>query len=473
MHWACLLLPHLALDGLLRRMPDATVPTVLIDGPTQRRVLRDVSDRAHALGLRPGQSLPTAQALVGNLCALPHDPQDEARQLDLMAAWAYGFSSQVALFGRRALVVEVEGSRALFGPWQAMQARWREELTAMGFRHRLALAPHPLAARVLAGIDDGASAEDSATLHTYLQRLPVNRIGLPTVTAESFARMGLRTLGQVRALPRDSLARRFSPKLLAHLDALYGERELPLNLYRPPDRFEARIELGFEVESSQALLFPLRRLTADLALYLIARDGGVQGFHLLLEHEDHPASRITVGLLAPERDPARLFELARGRLERAELPAPVRALALIADDLPPFVPERRELFDARPQQATSWDALRERLRARLGEDAVQTLAAPADHRPEKATHSSTESFAMPPGDFIVSPRPAWLLHEPRLLPDTLPQVIAGPERIESGWWDGGDIRRDYYRVLTRHGQFAWAFHPHEGDGRLLLHGWFA
>ena len=75
MRWACLLLPHLALDGLLRRMPDATVPTVLIDGPTQRRVLRDVSDRAHALGLRPGQSLPTAQALVGNLCALPHDPR--------------------------------------------------------------------------------------------------------------------------------------------------------------------------------------------------------------------------------------------------------------------------------------------------------------------------------------------------------------------------------------------------------------
>lgn len=471
MRWACLLLPHLALDGLLRRAPDAATPTVLIDGPTQRRVLREVSNQARALGLRPGQSLSTAQALAGNLQALVYDPQDEARLLDLVAAWAYGFSSQVALFGRRALVVEVGGSRALFGSWDTLQARWREELTAMGFRHRLALAPHPLAARVLASIDDGAVADDLRTLHARLHGLPVNRIGLPAATAQSLTRMGLRTLGQVRALPRDSVARRFSPKLLAHLDALFGERELPLNLYRPPDRFEARIELGFEVESSQALLFPLRRLTADLALYLIARDGGVQGFDLLLEHDDHPASRIRVGLLAPERDAARLFELARSRLERAELPAPVRALVLTADDLPPFVPERRELFDPRPQQATSWDVLRERLRARLGEDAVQSIAAPADHRPEKATHCAVEAIATPAT--TTPPRPAWLLHEPRLLPDALPQVLAGPERIESGWWDGQDIRRDYYRVLTRHGQFAWAFHPHDGDGRLLLHGWFA
>ena len=473
MRWACLLLPHLALDGLLRTVADATMPTVLIDGPTQRRVLRDVSEEARMLGLRPGQSLSTAQALAGHLRTLIYDAQQEAHHRDLLAAWAYGFSSQVAVFGQRALVVEVQGSQALFGSWHAMQARWREELTAMGFRHRLALAPHPLAARVLAGIDEGAVADDLPALHARLRSFPIHRIGLPASTAESLARMGLRTLGQVRALPRTSLGRRFSPKLLAHLDALYGERELPLNLYHPPDRFEARIELGFEVESSQALLFPLRRLTADLALYLIARDGGVQGFHLLLEHEDHPASRIPVGLLSPERDPARLFELARGRLERAELPAPVRALALHADDLPPFVPERRELFDPRPQQSTSWDALRERLRARLGEDAVQILAAPADHRPEKATLSAIQSMATSPTEAPVPPRPAWLLHEPRLLPDALPQILAGPERIETGWWDGEDIRRDYYRVRTRHGQFAWAFHPHEGDGRLRLHGWFA
>lgn len=471
MHWACLLLPHLALDGCLRHASESPLPTVLIDGPLQRRVLRDACERARALGLRPGQSLTTAQALAGQLRMLIHDPREETRQLDLLAAWAYGFSSQVAVLGRRALVVEVAGSQGLFGHWQTLQARWREELDAMGFRHRLALAPWPLAARVLAGIEDGAACEDPQTLRARFQHVPVGRLGLPAGMADSLARMGLRTLRQVQAMPRSSLARRFSPKLLAHLDALLGERDMALTLYRPPDRFQAQVELGFEVESSQALLFPLRRLTADLALYLVARDGGVQHFELLLEHEGHPATPVPVGLLAPERDAARLFELARGRLERAHLPAPVRGMTLRAEELPPFVPERRELFDPRPQQSTPWQALRERLRARLGEDAVQTLAAPADHRPEMATQCLLESTAAPAGP--VLPRPAWLLHEPRRLPDALPQVLAGPERIETGWWDGGDIRRDYYRVRTRSGQHAWAFHPHDGDGRLLLHGWFA
>lgn len=471
MRWACLLLPHLALDGRLRHAPESPLPTVLIDGPVQRRVLRDACERARALGLRPGQTLATAQALAGQLRILLHDLRDETRQRDLLAAWAYGFSSQVAVIGHRALVVEVEGSRGLFGPWPEVQARWRKELAAMGFRHRLALAPWPLAARVLAGIEDGAVCEEPHSVHARLQPMPVHRIGLPASMADALARMGLRTLAQLQAVPRSSLARRFSPKLLAHLDALLGERDLGLTLYCPPDRFQAQVELGFEVESSQALLFPLRRLIADLALYLVARDGGVQHFQLLLEHEGHPPTCVPVGLLAPERDAARLFELARGWLERARLPAPVRAVALHAAELPPFVPERRELFDPRPQQTTPWEALRERLRARLGEDAVQTLAAPADHRPEKATGYEPETGAA--SLVPAQARPAWLLREPARLPEALPQVLAGPERIESGWWDGQDIRRDYYRVRTRSGQHAWAFHPHDGDGHLLLHGWFA
>ncbi|MDH1162213.1 DNA polymerase Y family protein, partial [Pseudomonas otitidis] len=49
----------------------------------------------------------------------------------------------------------------------------------------------------------------------------------------------------------------------------------------------------------------------------------------------------------------------------------------------------------------------------------------------------------------------------------------GPERIESGWWDGDDIRRDYYRVLTHRGQQGWAFRPLGETGPLQLQGWFA
>jgi protein ImuB len=71
------------------------------------------------------------------------------------------------------------------------------------------------------------------------------------------------------------------------------------------------------------------------------------------------------------------------------------------------------------------------------------------------------------------PRPGWLLREPEQLNESSVRVLAGPERIESGWWDGGDMRRDYFLIETRNGQRGWAYRSVGDDGSLLLHGWFA
>jgi protein ImuB len=148
----------------------------------------------------------------------------------------------------------------------------------------------------------------------------------------------------------------------------------------------------------------------------------------------------------------------------------VRSVRLVARDLPDFVPTRQALFDERPQQTQPWEQLRERLRARLGDDALTGLCAQADHRPECAWGSTA---ARQPGLAVSSvPRPGWLLPEARPISDHAPRILAGPERIESGWWDGGDVRRDYYLIETRSGQRAWAYRSVGEDG-LWLQGWFA
>jgi protein ImuB len=260
--------------------------------------------------------------------------------------------------------------------------------------------------------------------------------------------MGLRRLRELRALPRASLLRRFPAAVVEQLDRLHGDAPCTLGWYRPPDRFEARIEFDYDVESSQALLFPLRRLTADLAAFLRSRDGGVQRFSLWLEHERTHDSEVVVGLLSPEREASVLFELARGRLERAGVPAPVRGLQLRAIDLPRFVPESAGLFDVRARQHLPWLQLQERLRARLGDAAVRSPAWCADHRPERVP---TGVDAKPPSHCAMPRRPGWLLPAPAVCRDRLGTVLAGPERIESGWWDGGDTRRDYYVADTAAG----------------------
>ncbi|MFD2642508.1 Y-family DNA polymerase [Pseudomonas japonica] len=473
MLWACILLPQLALDSVLRGRDDADQPLVLLTGPANRRVLQAVNPAARALGLRAGLSLTSAQALAQGFTTVEHDPAATERQQRLLAAWAYRFSSQVSLHYPRALLMEVRSSLGLFGPWPRFEARLREELRALGFSHRIVLASNPVAARMLANAHDGLAVSDPEATRAALAAMPIERLGLPAEAATAFTRMGLRRLDQVLALPRDTLARRFAAEVQLHLDRLLGLRAMALDCYLPPDRFDSRLELNFDVESSQALLFPLRRMIEDLAAFLAGRDAGVQRFSLFLEHAEGADTLLRVGLLAAEREAGRLLELARGRLEQLTLRAPVRNLRLSAEELPAFVPQAGELFSARAQQQQNWEQLRERLRARLGDDAVRAVGVVADHRPECAWRSAGLPAANAGG--CTAPRPGWLLDEPRALPLNGLRLLAGPERIESGWWDGGDVRRDYYLIETASGQRGWAYRQF-GDGRdspLWLQGWFA
>jgi len=471
MLWACLSLPHLALDAVLRRHPEPDAPLALVRGTAPRRLVTAANAAALAGGVRRGQSLTAAEAVCPGLAVVEDDLAHHEHWQHFLAAWAYRYSSEVSTALPGAVVLEAEGSFGLHGPWPIFEARLRKDLVALGFRHRIALAPNAHAAWVLAGVADGLAVLQPETTHRALAAVPIEHARFSREVTAALTRIGLRTLGQVMALPRASLARRHGPAVLEHLDRLLGA-PFVLPRYAPPDRFDLRIELSYEVEHTPALLFPLRRLTADLAAFLAGRDGGVQRFALALEHEGLPATVVEVGLLAPEREAAILFELARMRLERTAVPAPVRGLRLVARDLPPFVPAGRDLFDERPQQAVDWPHLRERLRARLGSDAVHTLAPTADHRPEHSQRQDL-SISKHPWTPSASPRPTWLLSRPIPLRDPRLRVLAGPERIESGWWDGGDVQRDYYVLETSQGQQAWAFCAAGEAGPFMLHGWFA
>jgi protein ImuB len=468
MQWACLFLPQLALDDVLRRVHDPDAPIALVHGPQQRRVLHSVNPAARALGLRPGMTLAAAQAFGIAYRAVDFDPDAVERCRQLLAAWAYAYSSQVSLELPHAVVLEIGRSRRLFGSWAQLVPRMREELRAMGFRHRVVVAPNPWAARALANMQDDLVV-DEGTLRRRLGELPLARSGLPRDVSVALARMGVQRWHQLRALPRASIARRFSMAVIDHVDRLEGGGPCTLTWHRPPDHFEARIEFEYDVESSQSLLFPLRRLTADLAAFLRGRDGGVQRFSLWLEHERTDDSEVVVGLLAPEREAGVLFELARGRLERASLPAPTRGLRLRATDLPPFVPEASDLFDTRAHRHQPWPQLRERLRARLGDDAVRTPGWHADHRPERVLDGEgPPSIPQRP----MPRRPGWLMPAPAAPRERIETVLAGPERIEAGWWDDDDVRRDYYVADTVTGRRLWVFRDAQIDTGLFVQGLF-
>ena len=473
MLWACVLLPQLALDGALRQQPEINRPLALVTGPAHLRTLHSVNTVAAEAGLVAGMRLSAAHALVPDFTVLEYKPAAEAHWQDFLASWAYRYSSQVSKQWPGCLLLEVEASFKLLGPWPQIQARMRKELALLGFTHHIALAPTPGAARVLSGLHDGWGITQFEPMQTALDQVPVQHAGLPDAAGERLWRMGIRTLGMVRRLPHDALRRRFGVALPHYLDRLYGHRAQTLTFHAPPDHFDLRLELGHEVESHSALLFPLRRLINDLCTFLSVRDGAVQRFVLRLEHE-HGHHDVDVGLLAVEREPALLFELVRTRLEQARLERPVVALRLLAREILAFVPASRDLFELKGRHAASWLQVRERLRARLGEDAVQQIGVACDPRPERAWQWLKESAA--PGSSMqpsLPARPLWLLPRPIPLRDRNPRIISGPERLESGWWDGADARRDYYVLETSFGQHAWVFAPAGEQGQWMLHGWFA
>ncbi|MDO4231149.1 MAG: DNA polymerase Y family protein [Lautropia sp.] len=527
MLWACIVFPQLALDCVLRRQEDPERALALLGGPPQRRELLAVNAAARQQGLRSGQRLSMAQAISDDFVTVVHDPAESAQwQHQLLASWAHGYSAQVHTGYAHALLLEVGASLTLMGGWPHLENRLRTDLRAQQFHHRIAVAPTPRAAHLLAWWQDGFSlvpesagrkapntppqTQAHATpfpapgaslppmhdrLREVLDRIPVRHACLPDDAGERLHRMGIRTLRQLFAMPRDGLQRRFGDSLLLHLDQLRGLAPEPLGFFQPPEHFEMHIELPFAVENHQALFFPLRRMLNDLAAFLAQRDRGVQHFQLLLQHESQrdTAGRLQnaattcldIGMLSAERDPELLFELTRTRLEQVQSSAPVLALRLLAEKLPAFVPAAHELFDERPAHALPWPQLRERLRARLGDHALYRIGTVADHRPEFAWRRLPADESAPPSVHRQGPplptttekgvaplRPVWLLPTPQPLQERVARIICGPERLESGWWDEADLRRDYYVLETVKGQRAWAFSAPGQRGPWMLHGWF-
>lgn len=474
MLWACVHFPLLPLEALGNTAADG-VPGIVAEGPAaNRRVLR-ANSAAQAAGIHSGQPLASAQLACPRLLVHARDPAAEARHLDALAAVAYRYSSRVSLVDADSLVLEVGASLRLFDGWPALERHLRADCAALGHVHRIALAPTASAAHAFARWRGGCAFTAATPFANALAAIPLEHSGLDAATVALLRGIGCGSLRDVFRLPRAELTRRTGTAALEHLDRLRGLRPEPLPSYRPPQGYAGRIDFDDPVDHVQALTFPLGRLVRELASVLIARDGGVQRFDLVLGHGGGAMTRAPVGFLQPQRDAAELLTFARMRLERTALAAPVHALGLDAPELPPLAPLHEDLFDASRRQALDWPQLVERLRARLGDAALQVPVLVADHRPERAgTHvgaaPSTIAAPVPPAP---RPRPFWLLPRPRPLRPAPRRILAGPERIESGWWDGADQRRDYYVVETGDGQRAWAFLPRDANTGWMLHGWFA
>jgi protein ImuB len=488
MLWLCIHLPHLSLEVFSRG--DATgIPLVVAErekGSQARMRIIDTGSGAREAGIGPGMPLGAAYALMPDLKVKERDKASERASLERLASWAGQFTPVVSLSPPRGLLLEVAGSLTLFNGVKALTDRAREGLSRLGYRAVLSLAPTPRAAELFASSGLEVLISDPHELRERLAALPLSSLDLPPNDLEALHGMGLRCLDDCLRQPRGGLARRFGKALLEELDRAMGNRPDPRHRFNPPSRFETRLELPAEVSNTEALLFAIRRCLLELSGYLKSKGSGVRELRLELFHRGEGlrprVSPLTLNLVTPSRNTRHLLILFRERLDRHTPPAPVLGLGLSADRIEPLRPRNLQLFEATLQPERDWAHLIERLKAHLGNHAVQRLRLVAEHRPERASISCDVGEKDVPGSTPrFGPRPLWLVPEPVSLRESGKKpvlkgaltLLSGPERIESGWWDGEDVARDYFVATDPHGTRLWIFREREGAKRWFLHGIFA
>ncbi|HXQ63789.1 MAG TPA: DNA polymerase Y family protein [Steroidobacteraceae bacterium] len=483
--WLALAFTTLPLVAATRlRGSIVTDPLVVVTGEGARRAVSAVNAAAARAGIRPGLGLNAAHALAPRLTVAEREPFEEARELRRLARWATSLTPWVSLEAPDQLLLEVQGSLRLFGGAPALLGRVGTELEAQGHTVALALAPTSRAAIWLARAAPGTSIASPATLAGHLARLPLWATAWPAQILEDCARLGLDTLGELKRLPRDGLARRFEPFVLAELDEAFGFKPAPRRRYLVPERFHERAELPVELADVAQLTPYCERLLERMGHFLRARTAGITRLAFLFAHRDQKPSCVVLGRTAPAACVADWQGLLRERLMRVTLPAPVLRLTLRTGTAVPLPGTSATLPGFGSGEAIAEAAaLLDRLRARLGEAAVSGVCLVPEHRPEAAWRAVRPELA-PPGHTGTAalpraPRPLWLLlvPEPLVVRDGQPcrggrlLLESGPERIESGWWDGRGVARDYYVAITRGGARLWIFRE-RGARRWFLHGVF-
>jgi protein ImuB len=477
MLWLATHFPHLPLEVYTRGTPAPDALIVSAGLGREQRVLH-ANPAAARRGISAGMRVSAALALASGLRVLARDTRAEHDALERLAAWAGQFSSLVHVLAPQALLLEVGGSLRLFPDLPSLLARIEFGIAELGYAAQFAVAPTPLAATWLARAGGDAQVADHARLAGALAELPLTVLELAPESRARLAGMGLEQVGDCLRLPRAGLAKRLGPELVLELDRALGRVPDPRVPFTPPASFESRLELPGTVDSVQGLTFALHRLVLELGGELRARSAGVMRLALTLRHPRAAATSIELGLVAPTRDPKHLTELFRERLARVELPEAVETLTLRAAAFLPLGTPNLDLFGARAASKESAAALVERLRARLGQQAVQGLTTVAEHRPERAyAYGSAKAAPL----FVAhGERPFWLLPEPVPLEQDGDRPLIGStlllegsaERIESGWWDEGDIGRDYFVARNRAGECYWIFRELEPTRRWWLHGVF-
>jgi protein ImuB len=335
-----------------------------------------------------------------------------------------------------------------------------------------------------------------------LAPLPVEALRLDPVTAQGLRRVGLKRIGDLYAIPRDALARRFGEAVARRLDQALDNLPEPLSPLGEAATRRVRLSFAEPIADPADLMLAMERLTADLVPRLAREGMGARRLDLAFHRVDGRVELIRLGTARPSRDPHHLAALFKERLDTVDPGLGVEDMILAAFAVEPLPPEQIGLLGhPAGSEASGIAPLLDRLGNKLGIAALSRLEPRESHIPERASVGvpAAGPHPGPPPWPRGREEPAQLggggkpqrpirLFEPPELRFTWRRrrhrvtQADGPERIAEEWWrpegsGAADAIRDYYRVEDEEGRRFWLFRAglYGGDHqpRWFLHGVFS
>jgi len=436
---------------------------------------------------------------------LPDAPADLSPET--LGWWALQFTPRVAWLDE-ALVIEVSACERLWGGQQSLM--------------RLMSAWNPAPSTRIQKVQGATSLIALARLRLFalgeapasdmLAGLPLHTLTVARPHLDLLARMGCSTWGDVAALPRGGLTRRFGAALREALDMAWGLRPERHTWLTLPDMFEQKLELPALAETAPELMWSANRLLVALQIWLRARQRGVLALELewTLDLKRFngvnlpPHQSIAVRTGEPTQDMAHLRRLLGERLAITQLAAPASWLRLRSLETTPWAGASTSFLPEDNRKGDKLHEMVERLSARLGVQQVLVPQPQAGHRPERMqawspalgntrhTLSVRNATAQAAQTAVSQPDavfPAWLLREPLRLAlrggrpwyHGALRLLQGPQFLEGGWWvdeahneaGGQPCFRNYYIAEKRDANLVWIFCEHGADGLPPLEArWF-
>lgn len=486
MRWFYLYFPSLQLDQMLVQMQVGQEPSaggqepsagaektatgslagrsgaIVLYDPKQQTVTQ-VSGLARTAGIREGMALSDCWLLCEDLAAFPYRASMQRQVLYQTTRLLYRYVALICPDHPHGLWLEASSMRRLYSSEEHLLSCIDEQLGQHGIHYRSAISRSSLAAQIHART--GTSSAN---------QVPVKALPCSPRLIQKMERMGVKTIADALKIPRSALGGKLGKEIVQVLAEYQGHRVLPMACFQPPTVFYQRLVLLADVHDWQGLRFPMKRLLNDLAAFLELRQQQTQRLQISLSHRDAPPTRLTIGMAHGCWRADDFMHLCQLKMENYELKAPVTDMSLYTRELSGRNLAEADLWNHSKHRAmpseTSLGQLLNQLQLRLGEAQVRGIQVVHHWVPEQSWEYTAGAAHIAPTPLMG--RPFWVLENPELAQPEQWTLVAGPERIESGWWSGETTCRDYYKAVNREGASGWLFYDRLAQ-KWWLHGWFS